>query len=181
MGSFANAIFSALLGWLEGAVAGLWGLVSGQETAWLSYLADNWLPLLVLLCAGCLLADLVVYLLRWQPYRVWASFLYRMKHRDELDEDDTAVRREWVFADGTTAPEEAITPPPAPRRRRRSREDEHIDAPVRPVKRVVPAKHRRGSGGTDEYLIPQPQNKADTYHQPYYPPQWRDTNPGGNE
>ena len=76
MGQFANALFRGLLGWVQAVVSGLWRLITSSDTsAWLRWMLDNWLPLLLLLCAAGLVLDLLVYFLRWQPYRIWRNIL----------------------------------------------------------------------------------------------------------
>lgn len=106
MGNFANTLFSTLLGWLRGTASMLWNFFSHPEGGGLIvWIADHWLTLIILLCAVCMLLDFIVYLFRWQPYKVWASFFRRLLgHHDE--EDDTGrIRRRWVHADGTTSVE----------------------------------------------------------------------------
>ncbi len=177
MGSFANALFSVLLGWLRSAAAWLWQLVSGEGTSfWVTWVLDNWLPLTLLLCIGGIAVDLVVYLFRWQPYRVWRRFLRSDREEepetDSLQDDGTPrIQQRWIYADGSSVPVQEVQQPTAsaqtaqlPVRRR----DERLEAPLRPVKRVQPAKVRRGSGE-----IPLPDlGDGEAYHQPYYPPQW---------
>ena len=41
----------------------------------------------LLLCGAGLMIDLVVYLFRWQPFRVWFRFLHRLKKKEP--EEDT--------------------------------------------------------------------------------------------
>ena len=85
MGQFAGPLFSLLLGWVQTAVSWLWGLITNADAgAWGAWLMEHWLPLTVLLCIGGVAADFLVYLLRWQPYRVWGSFLCRFSRREEL-------------------------------------------------------------------------------------------------
>lgn len=79
MGSFANTVFSVLLGWLQSAIAWLWGvLASGSMGGLLGWMISHWLPLTLLLCLVGMAVDFVVYLLRWQPYRVWRRFFCRL-------------------------------------------------------------------------------------------------------
>lgn len=210
MGSFANALFSGLLGWLQGAAAWLWRVFSGADAgAWMSWVLENWLPLTLLLCAAGVLIDFVVYLIRWQPYRVWRSFFGRRSEEEEAEEEaekpaEPAIRHKWVYADGRSAPADpgqeprphapkdaTVQPvrrplfqrPQTPERR----ENVQLDAPVRPVKRVTPAKHRRAPDGSDEYILAELTEGEEAYNQPYYPPQWtgaasrdRDQHDGGN-
>ena len=79
MGSFANSMFSVLLGWVSGAVNWLWGLCTSEESSGLTaWLGEHWLGLAAALCVVGMLADLVVYMVRWRPYKVWASFFRRL-------------------------------------------------------------------------------------------------------
>ncbi len=182
MGSFANALFTVLLGWLQGAAAWLWRVITGADVgAWMDWVLDNWLALVLLLCLAGVLIDLVVYLLRWQPYRVWRRFLHRKEEEpDEEEAPELALpRSKWVYADGTSVPAEE-KPAALPvetnttRHRALSREEEHLDAPVRPIKRVIPAKVRKNHD-SGEFSMPEISTGEQAYHQPYYPPQW--TNP----
>ena len=53
------------------------------EVYWLaggffSWMAKNWKGFVLTIAVLALIADLVVYLLRWRPYRVWISFFRRL-------------------------------------------------------------------------------------------------------
>ena len=110
MGSFANTMFSVLLGWVRGTVNWLWGLFSSEESGGLTaWLGEHWLGLAAALCVAGMLADLVVYMVRWRPYKVWASFFRRLFGRNKRQEEPAPrrhVRREWVYPDGTARAEE---------------------------------------------------------------------------
>lgn len=152
-----------LLGWVQTAAAWLWGLITNAETsAWLRWLVDNWLPLTLILCIGGLAVDFVVYLIRWQPYRMWGRFLRRREPEAEENPREIAApvyQRKWIYADGSTEVEDVRVPQPetAPA-------EEQLDAPIRPVRRIA----RRAS-------------PEQSYHQPVYPPQWRRDQQGENE
>lgn len=155
MGQFANMLFIALLGWVQTAADWLWGLVTNTDvSAWLRWLLDNWLPLTLLLCLGGAVIDFVVYLLRWQPYRVWGSFLHRMKAKDipaPAEETKPLFQRRWIYADGSTAVEDVrggYQEPPV--------QSGQLEAPIRPVRRLA----RRST-------------PEQAYNQPVYPPQWQ--------
>ena len=106
MSNFANTLFSSLLGWLRSAAAWLWSFANNPESGGLIvWVADNWLMLIILLCAACMLVDFIVYLFRWQPYKVWASFLRRLFGRGSNEGDTGRIRRRWIHADGTTSVE----------------------------------------------------------------------------
>ena len=119
MGSFASGMFSAMLGWIRGAMAYLWQAAATPEGGGLlTWLADHWLPLALILCVAGMVIDLIVYLLRWQPYKVWASFFRRLSHRQkqEAEEEQThrparrqrTVHRQWLYADGTARTEAVV-------------------------------------------------------------------------
>ena len=154
MGPFANAMFNILLGWVQTAASWLWGLVTNADvSAWLHWLLENWLPLTILLCVAGGLIDFVVYLVRWQPYRVWRRFLHRQQ--EEVPEDSAPqplFRRKWVYADGSTEVEHVHYPA----KEQDGLQQDQLDAPIRPVRRSL----RQAS-------------QEEAYHQPVYPPQWR--------
>lgn len=107
MGNFANTLFSSLLGWLRGAALWLWGFLTNSNSGgFIIWIAENWLVLIILLCAACMLIDFFIYMIRWQPYKVWASFFRRLTGRDRDEEDTGRIRRRWIHADGTTSIEE---------------------------------------------------------------------------
>lgn len=169
MGSFANTLFSVLLGWVQSAVSWVWQLIASDgEGGVLGWLMDNWLPLAVLVCVGGLLIDLVVYLIRWQPYRVWRSFLSR-RDEEEPQQPETADGEEllqWLYANGETVDE------PAPPMQEEAFQEE-TQPPARVPQRVIPARRRRTADGSVEYVLPSGGDAQQGYHQPYYPPQWR--------
>ncbi len=156
MGLFANTLFSLLLGWVQTAASWLWSLVTNTDvSAWLRWVMDNWLVLVVLLCLAGAAVDFIVYLFRWQPYRVWQSFLQRKQERQmaaPAEEHPPVLQRKWVYADGSTEVEDVPVPQPAPVQQ----PSERLAAPIRPVRRVM---------------------RQDTperaYHRPVYPPQWQ--------
>lgn len=160
MGPFADTVFTVLLGWVRSTVQALWRLVTGADlSAWFDAVMDNWLTLVVLLCLAGVVIDLVVYLLRWQPYRVWRSFFQRRRQEKETQPDNTSYRQ-WLYADGSTRVEEIPAEPAA-----NSDASDRLHAPIRPIRRAIPA------------------NGGKAYNQPVYPPQWQhqDDSPGGDE
>ena len=171
MGQFANALFSVLLGWVEGVASGLWALLTNADiSAWSRWVMDNWLPLTLLLCVAGAVVDFLVYLIRWQPYRVWGGLLRRLmgqkaqEEETENQEQDERFQRTWVYADGTTLVEDIRKTTPETTRQLGT---ERLEMPIRPVKRAP---------------VSTAQEKA--YYQPVYPPQWQQAtkdNSGGNE
>lgn len=95
MGSFANTLFSVLLGWMQTAAYAVWSALSGSgEDSFLSWVGRNWKGIALVLCAVGLISDLGVYLVRWKPYKVWASFFRRLGGRDAGEEEPEGMQEE---------------------------------------------------------------------------------------
>lgn len=151
MGQFASTLFRLMLGWVQRVVSALWGMiVSSDGGGGLEWLLAHWFPLLLFLCAAGAIIDFVIYLLRWQPYRVWRAFLQGGRERHAVrrgEEEDPRYQRRWIYADGTTALEDLRTPAEVPG-------ETQLDLPIRPVRRAA------GYGGDER-----------AYYQPVYPRQ----------
>lgn len=119
MGSFANTLFTILLGWLQGAVSAVWSAFTSEKgNGFLTWIGDHWILLAGILCIIGLAADLGVYLMRWKPLKVWKSFLFR--NRDE--EGEPEVRRKPAPAPKAyqrtfSHPAEETVPEPAAEKR----------------------------------------------------------------
>ena len=101
MGSFINALFNFLLGWIRGTAQWLWNMVtSDSHGGLLGWAMRNWLPLVILLCIFGVVMDFLVYLIRWQPYRKSAAA------------PETASSADW-----TDCPAERTHPPAGSPRR----------------------------------------------------------------
>ena len=82
MGAFADTLFSVLLSWVKSAVGSLVTLFeSGGDRGLLAWLGNNWLFVVLVLVAGGLVADWLVWLVRWQPYHIWATRARHVKRR----------------------------------------------------------------------------------------------------
>ena len=113
MGSFANSMFIVLLDWFKGAVELLWNaLFNAEEGGAIEWIGQHWLGLVIALSLACMLVDLLVHLLRWQPHKVWARFFRRIRGKSDAMQDTggyaARMRREWHYADGTARSEEII-------------------------------------------------------------------------
>ena len=164
VGSFINALFNFLLGWIRGTAQWLWNMVtSDSHGGLLGWAMRNWLPLVILLCIFGVVMDFLVYLIRWQPYRVWGNFWTRFLPKRARR---TPTGRHLIYADGTMIEEEQVVqhkPKPAPKR-------ESHAATRR--KRVIPAR-RSHFGTTQTELTPPPLTIAQDKNQ------YHDNIPGG--
>ena len=51
MGSFANSVFSVLLGWIRTAINQMWALVNSDSGGgFLAWIGENWKALTLILC-----------------------------------------------------------------------------------------------------------------------------------
>lgn len=112
MNGFAKTVLSFLLSWIRALIQNLWSLISSEDGGNLyRFLADHWLALVIALCIGGMLVDLVVYFFRWRPYYVWRSRLRRMRDEDEPDTTEEAVPSEPLWQEPAPQPEPAIHQP----------------------------------------------------------------------
>ena len=87
MGSFANTLFTLLLGWLQGIVSAIWSAFTTENgQSWISWIGRHWIAVAGILCLIGLAADLCVYLFRWRPFKVWKSFFSRNRDAGEEPE-----------------------------------------------------------------------------------------------
>lgn len=160
MGDFANSIFSVMLGWIQNTVAWIWNTAGSQDGGGvIGWIGRNWLGLAIVLCVVGVAMDLIIHLLRWQPYKVWASFLRRVTGRqDEPEEqrDSARLQRQWVYADGTTEYDEVeVTQPPE----ERSQTGEYAAAPD---EEALSARYARYARPTQEAAPEQPAMAEET-------------------
>ena len=84
MGSFANTLFSILLGWMQAVISMIWSALSGkEETSFLQFIGKYWILIAAILCVAGIVIDFMVYMFRWTPYKVWKSFLQRRRRKRE--------------------------------------------------------------------------------------------------
>ncbi len=88
MGTIADSLFSALMSWVRALVNSIWALFTSEHTTLLELLAKNWVLIAVVLIATGLVIDWLIWLIRWQPYHIWAQRARRLLHIEEPDEEE---------------------------------------------------------------------------------------------
>ena len=197
MGTLANSLFLGLLGWVRTLTAEIWNAVTQPEDAALfGWLGANWKLIAVLLCAAGAVTDLIVYLIRWQPYRVWKSFFRRLKNREYEPEQEPesaapaahaqaepvrGFRFEAKRAGAYTAEKEPEAEEPEPPETRRPAswgrvEPEGTTASFEQA--ILPQRRRRMSrlfsDGDEETQAPdQLIDRYEAYRRPVYPRSWK--------
>ncbi len=77
----ANSFLTVIFGWVPSFVSSVWNWFSGEKDGGLfGWMANHWKGFVLTVCILAVIVDLVIYLFRWRPYRVWISFFRRMKH-----------------------------------------------------------------------------------------------------
>ncbi len=117
MRGFAQTLFNVLLGWIRAVVEGVWSLLFSSGTqAWLQWIGDNWLALVLLLCLAGVFMDFFVWFLRWRPYYVWATSIRHIRRffggRRGREENVLVAPQEPVPARGNAPPAYADRQPP---------------------------------------------------------------------
>ena len=188
MNGFADTLISLLLGWIKTLVKAVYNVFSSDTggTFW-SWLGNNWLGLAVLLCLIGVIIDFAVWIIRWQPYRLWQA--KRAKHWGSRAEEN---RFEKGYNDGVdmgtepgyfrqpaeqsaARPVFAQTQEPAPYEYAFPEQQETKSAPA--------VRHRRAGRGlfekirstlSDEeedlsQIMPGSGNAQEHYYEPVYP------------
>lgn len=105
MGSFLNTVFSILLGWIKGLVSMIWSAFNGQEgESILQFIGKNWIVITAIICGVGLIADFLVYLFRWEPYKVWKTFWRKLRKKNSEVIPEAASE---YFAEGSRETEPA--------------------------------------------------------------------------
>ena len=91
MGSFANTLFTILLGWIRTVASTIWSAATTEQGgSFVKWIGSHWIPLAIILCTTGMVCDLLVYLVRWRPLRVMKSFFTRNRSNNIEEAEDTA-------------------------------------------------------------------------------------------
>lgn len=202
MGSFANTVFSFLLGWLRTLTSAIWSALTNKGgKSFFDFIGRNWLMLALLFCLTGLIVDFIVYLFRWEPYKVWRSLIYRFgntgitknepsffelhpvseNETEEFSENETVYDHEdpdsydiskMIIRRGETIQED-----------RQIKNDSEMVFPVSDPPEKKSARRRRAglnrlfSDNNDEFRSVSTLSavgKADAYNDPVYPEKWKE-------
>jgi hypothetical protein len=111
MGSFANTLFTIMLGWIQTAASTIWSAFTTENGgSFLQWVGKHWIVLAVVLCAIGLIVDLGVYLARWRPLAVWRSFFQRLRHKDDEPEEPIPARETYASSGNPSEPYQEFHP-----------------------------------------------------------------------
>lgn len=146
MGTLTDSLFTVLMSWVRGLVDALWALFSSDHTTALEFLGKHWLLIALALIAAGLVIDWIIWLLRWQPYHLWAQRVRRLLHMEEPEAEEEAPGRGHaaMMPQRRDAVPDAIETPEAD-------EDE---TPLYLGERDVQQVMQRAENAPDEYAYP---------------------------
>ena len=93
MGTLADSLFNLLMGWVRALVNAIWALFTTDHTTLLEFLGKNWVLIVVVILAAGLAIDWLVWLIRWQPYHLWARRARRFLRMPEPERDERRKKR----------------------------------------------------------------------------------------
>ena len=93
MGTLADSRFNVLMGWVRALVNAIWALFTTDHTALLEFLGKNWVLIVVVILAAGLAIDWLVWLIRWQPYHLWARRARRFLRMPEPEQEEKRKKR----------------------------------------------------------------------------------------
>ena len=93
MGTLADSLFNLLMGWVRALVNAIWALFTTDHTTMLEFLGKNWVLIVVVILAAGLAIDWLVWLIRWQPYHLWARRARRFLRMPEPEQEEKRKKR----------------------------------------------------------------------------------------
>ena len=93
MGTLADSLFNVLMSWVRALVNAIWALFTTDHTTLLEFLGKNWVLIVVVILAAGLAIDWLVWLIRWQPYHLWARRARRFLRMPEPERDERRKKR----------------------------------------------------------------------------------------
>jgi len=94
MNSFVNSLLEIILSWVRSIISDIWTILGGETGSFFAWIGRHWLSLVCVLIIGGITVDLLFYILRWHPQRVWLYKLDRLMRRSKYKEEEA------VFAEG---------------------------------------------------------------------------------
>ena len=114
MGILTDSMFSALMSWVRALVSAIWALFSSERMTALEFLAKNWIGVAVVIILAGLVIDWLVWLIRWQPYHIWAQRVRRLLRIAAPEADEETYAAQQDEEDAARAAYEAFEEPYMP-------------------------------------------------------------------
>lgn len=104
MGTLADSMFTVLMSWVRALVSGIWALFSSEDTTMLGFLGKNWMIIAGVIIAAGLVIDWLIWLIRWQPYHIWAQRVRRILGIEQQEEEKPVLKARAAVARGRSVP-----------------------------------------------------------------------------
>jgi len=104
MGTLADSLFTVLMSWVRALVSGIWALFSSEDTTVLGFLGKNWMIIAGVIIAAGLVIDWLIWLIRWQPYHIWAQRVRRLLGIEQQEEEKPVLKAHAAVARGRAMP-----------------------------------------------------------------------------
>lgn len=115
MNGFVNTLLSVMLSWIRALISQIWRLLTSEDGGvFYQFLSANWLKIVIVLCAVCMLVDVIVYFFRWRPDYVWASKWRRLRRKRPGSAEEPEMDAPPQEAFYTYAPDPEPQPEPEP-------------------------------------------------------------------
>jgi hypothetical protein len=101
IGGFSELIslfFAAMMGWAHSLSNWVWSMISGSGKRGSSWLTSNWIQLLVALIIIGVALDWLMWMLRWQPYKLWFKSLRQRARRTAPPYADSTEPAQYIDA-----------------------------------------------------------------------------------
>ena len=146
MGTLTDSLFTVLMSWVRGLVNALWALFSSDHTTTLEFLGKNWLLIAAVLIAAGLVIDWIIWLLRWQPYHLWAQRARRLLHIEEPEDEEEEAAPAKARAAVMPARRDAVP--------EQTQAEEAEEVPLYLGEQDVQMAMARAQSAPDEYAYP---------------------------
>ncbi|MDR2657004.1 MAG: hypothetical protein LBB86_04170 [Oscillospiraceae bacterium] len=93
-----SLFFAAMMGWAHSLSNWVWSMISGSGKRGGSWLTSNWIQLLVVLIIIGVALDWLMWMLRWQPYKLWFKSLRQRARRADPQYADSAEPTQYIDA-----------------------------------------------------------------------------------
>ena len=187
MGSFANSLFTIMIGWLQNVVYSIWNAFSSEQNgSFLKWIGRHWIIVAAILCAAGLIIDFTVYMVRWKPFKVWRSFFSRRNRKEPQAQDEydpPAANQPFPQADPGFDADETVVTQESYRNEAYAKEKERRIETEEIEQRIVQSGKRRRSNrilnemndGLQQYPpVDRLINSNEAYYRPVFPQNWRE-------
>jgi len=177
MENLMQSIITTLLSWIRTFMVFIWDMLSGKNAVILQqdiYL--NWKTIVVYCVIAGLIVDCIVWFLKWRPFYLWKSKLYKLFHRTHNAMDNTkknSYDNQCHLIQNTSKRDDMYAHLPDVRQYNKKNKPPAL----RNIKKKAESLKEKLNTADEEdigvYSPPKPSvNKANAFNTPVYPSEW---------